>query len=89
MEGFLAAFRTMGEDELFVLNTYDALDPYMVTDCTAKTMTALLSRYADFELGEMLSPAGENVMGEEYYEFYADEEQLQDLVVDLFYAPKK
>lgn len=89
MEAFLPAFRDEGEDEAFVLKTYQAVSPYMVTDCTAKTMTALVSRYGDFKLGEMISPEGENVMGEQYYEFHADEEQLKSLIVDLFYAPKK
>ena len=89
MEAFLPAFRDEGEDEAFVLKTYQAVSPYMVTDCTAKTMTALVSRYGDFKLGEMISPEGENVMGEQYYEFHADEEQLKSLIVDLFYVQKK
>lgn len=89
MENFLIAFRAKGDDEVFVLETYDAVSPYMVTDCTSKTMTSLLSRYGDYALGDMISPAGENVMGEQYYEFHVDEEQLRKLVVDLFYAPKK
>ena len=31
---------------------------------------------------------GENKLGEEYYEFYADEEKLDALILQLFYAPK-
>lgn len=88
MEGFLAAFRQKGDDEVFVLDTYDAVSRYIVTDCSAKTITTLLSRYADYDLGELISPEGENVMGEQYYEFYADEEKLDALVLRLFYAPK-
>lgn len=88
MENFLTAFRAKGDDEVFVLETYDAVSPYMVTDCTSKTMTSLLSRYGDYALGDMISPAGENVMGEQYYEFHVDEDKLNELVVDLFYAPK-
>ena len=37
----------------------------------------------------MVTPEGENVIGDEYYEFYPDEEKLDELIVRLFYAPKK
>jgi hypothetical protein len=35
-----------------------------------------------------VSPEGENVLGEKYYEFHVDEEKLDELIVRLFYAPK-
>jgi hypothetical protein len=49
----------------------------------------LLSKYASYDVGEVVSPAGENVMGEQYFEFYVDEENLMELVLRLFYAPKE
>jgi hypothetical protein len=48
-----------------------------------------MSKYASDTLGEVASPAGEYVMGEEYMEFYLDEENLKELVLRLFYAPKE
>jgi hypothetical protein len=50
---------------------------------------SLVSRYATYEIGRILSPEGENVMGETYFEFYADQDSVLQLTLDLFYAPKE
>ena len=39
-------------------------------------------------MGQICSIRGENVLGEQYYEFYPDAEALDALILDLFYAPK-
>ena len=88
MRGFLTAFRQANEDESFVLNTYEQVEPYIVTDCSAKALSSMLSRYADYELVEVVSPKGENRVGEQYMEFYVDEEALDSLILRLLYAPK-
>ena len=49
----------------------------------------MLERYEGYTLNEIVTPEGENVMGEEYYEFYPEEEKLDELILRLFYAPKK
>jgi hypothetical protein len=36
-----------------------------------------------------VTPEGENVIGDDHYEFYVDAEMLDELIVRLFYAPKK
>ena len=89
IQGFSQALRAkIDSDATFVISTYEELEPYIVTDCSAKLMTSLLEQYSSYSIGKMLSPAGENVMGEKYFEFYVDEEDLKDLVLQLFYAPK-
>lgn len=87
-EGFLDALQPKLDDEAFFLSTYDELAPYMVTDCSATVLSSIANRYGDYALGEILSPEGENELGEEYYEFHADEEALDELILKLFYAPK-
>lgn len=89
MEGFLAAFGEKSGDETFFLSAYDEIKPYMVTDCSATVLSGIVSRYGGYELGEVISPEGENVLGGEYYEFHADEEALDELILDLFYAEKQ
>ena len=89
IDSFLSVLRRkVTEDSQFVLDAYDAVSPYMVTDCSAKVISGMMQRYAEFDLVEMVSPEGENVLGETYYEFYVDEESLDKLVLRLFYAPK-
>ena len=85
MESFLACAEGDGN---FLINTFEAISPYIVTNCSANTLNGFLNRYAGFALGEVVTPKGENVIGEMYYEFYPDEEALDELVLRLFYAQK-
>ena len=90
MDGFVEAFRAKratGAD--FILDAYEAVAPYMVTDCSANLIASMIQRYEDYQIGQILSPAGENVMGETYFEFHADEAALKELVLQLFYAEKE
>lgn len=88
MDSFLAAFRATEPDEAFLTSVYEAVDPYVVTDCSVTVLTGMVSRCGSYALTGVLAPPGENVMGEEYFEFYADQEQLDRIVLELFYAPK-
>lgn len=89
MENFAQAFRTKVENsDTFALTAYQDISPYIVTDCSGNVLTSMMSRYGSFELKEIVTPEGENVMGKEFMEFYVDEEQLDDLIIRLFYAEK-
>lgn len=87
--GFMDAFRNkVGEGESFALSLYEQVSPYIVTDCSTTVLTSMMERYADYEIVEIVSPEGKNIMGEEYYEFHVDEEKLDDLILRLFYVAK-
>ena len=89
INAFMTAFNArVTNSDTFILTTYDKVAPYIVTDCSVNTLTALVSRFADYALEDVYSPEGENILTEEYYEFHLDHEALKDLVLDLFYAPK-
>ena len=75
--------------ESFVAEVYGEMAPYMVTDCSATVISSLLQRCRQYRLDRILTLEGSNVLGEEYYEFYADEEKMDALILELFYAPKK
>ncbi len=60
---------------------------YLVTDLTANRLSWLLEDFAQAEFQGVVTPEGEAVVGEEYMEFYADEESLRELVIGLFYEP--
>lgn len=88
VDGFVEAFRRKQAEESFILDTYEEVSPYIVTDCSANVISGMISRYGHYTVGQVISPEGKNVLGEEYYEFYADEEALDKLILELFYAPK-
>ena len=51
-------------------------------------MAGKLTVRTDYTVAGFVSPEGKNVLGEKYYEFYPDEEKLDELILRLFYAPK-
>lgn len=90
MTGFLTALNETAENSRSSLMTaFDDASPYMVTDCTTKTLGSMLDRFGDYELGDIISVAGENVMGKQYMEYHVDEEALDALIISRLYAPKK
>lgn len=86
---FLPAMRAKNEEsDTFALRTYEKIAPYIVSDCSVNVLTGMMQRYTDYSIGEHVTPEGTNVLGESYYEFYADEENLEDLILRLFYREK-
>jgi len=89
IESFVRAFRdSLNGEESFILETYETVSPYVLSDCSVNTLSNMLNRYSAFTIDRIVTPEGENVLGETYYEFYLDEEKLDPLILELFYAPK-
>ncbi len=89
MESFVSAFsEKVKESDTFVLETYEKISPYIVSDCSINSMSAMLNRYADYTLSDVVTPEGENVLTEKYVEFYVDEVKLNELMLDMFYMKK-
>lgn len=89
MENFVTAFNAkVKESDTFVLETYDEVAPYIVSDCSVNSLSSMLSRYADYTLREIVTPQGDNVLTDNYMEFHADKAQLEELVLRMFYTEK-
>ncbi len=88
MKGFVEAFKQANQEESFVLNTYESVSDYIVTNFTTKSISATMNQYKDYALGEVITPDGQNKLDGEHYEFYADEQALDALILRLLYAPK-
>ena len=73
----------------FLVSVYDQVAPYIVTDCSANTLSGMMNRYADFTVEAAVTPEGENRIIDGYYQFHVDEEKLDALILDIFYRPKK
>lgn len=90
MKGFMEALKAkLDEDSGSVVSIYEQVSDYMVTDVSVNVLSGMMDRYAEYELVEIVSPEGENVLGEQYYEYYVDEAKLDELIVRLLYAPKR
>ena len=89
IESFVTSFRnSLNGEESFILKTYETVAPYVLSDCSINTLSNMLSRYSAYTINRIVTPEGENILGDTYYEFYLDEEKLDPLILDLFYAPK-
>jgi len=75
-------------DQSFVNTLVGAVSPMVVTDMNKGAMANLTSRAVEYELLPILTIDGEAVQGNGgFMEFYPDEESLQKVVLEAFYAP--
>ena len=89
VNGFLTALSGKSDGNTnFLLTVYEQLAPYLVTDCSFNTFSALMERYQGFTLGDTMTPEGENIIVNSFYEFHLDEAKMDALILELFYRPK-
>ncbi|MBD5523907.1 MAG: LCP family protein [Lachnospiraceae bacterium] len=75
------------EDVSVALSLYQAISPQMVTDVSAYEaayLASVLSNYK-FDQNSFYMMQGETVRGEEFEEFYPDEDALYEMILDVFY----
>ncbi len=58
---------------------------YMLTDLSASRLSKLFEKLCNAECLGIVTPEGEAVLGDEYMEFYADDESVKEIVISLFY----
>lgn len=82
-----AAVAAMKADITFPVSLYNTLSRYMVTDISVDEVSYLAVQAAGygFSREDMHTLEGETVQGEQFEEFYADEEALYRLIIDVFY----
>ena len=76
------------DDEEFIVETSVKMSDYMLSDCSIEKLQNLLKKISAYDFGGIYTLEGESVVGEEFIEFYPDEESLKKTVVELFYKPK-
>ncbi len=76
-------------DEEFLVKLIEAMEDYVVYDSTDQRMMSLAERIDEYEFLGIREIEGESRVGEEFLEFYPDEEALWDILIDLFYIPQK
>lgn len=79
----------MESDEGFVLSALLQVNAYLVSDCTIERLSELAELMSEADVQNIRTLEGEASEGEEFMEFYPDEDALQALVMDVFYAPEQ
>ena len=83
----VAAKSAFKEDIGVVSDIYNSITPYMTTDVTFDEVAYLAPEIVDysFDSNSFYMIEGETVQGEEFEEYYVDEEALYDLIINIFY----
>lgn len=85
-ERAMEAFR---ENPSFVAKTYAAVDPYMVTNMSNDQFVKLMESAAAGGTVTQWTVPGTGVEGENYDEFYADDDVLYEKIMETFYIEEE
>jgi len=76
------------EDQSYTGRLYDALAPYLVTNCARGRLINEVWFARDYERAETMLPKGTHRMGSDgFMQFEADADDLKRIVLELFYEP--
>ncbi len=78
----------VAEDDSFIASTALKMTDYLVSDCSGNRLEALLNRLSEYDINTVLDISGNSVVGEEFMEFYPDEDSVMNIVVECFYELK-
>ena len=76
-------------DAEFTVRLVDAMDEYVVYDSSDKKMQQFAEKFDEYEFLGIKEIEGESKEGEEFMEFYPDDDSIMKNVIDLFYIQKK
>lgn len=72
-------------DTEYAFNVITALSEYMVTDMYLDELANTANELTEYESNGIYTIEGESVVGDEFMEFYPDENSITEVVAELFY----
>ena len=84
-DAFTEKLKGMDIDEDFLLSCYDDVEEYIVTNADEGIFGEVAEKLNAYERKQTIIPPGEAKVGEKYMEFYVNEDELKDIVIDVFY----
>ena len=83
---FLAQAKNSGQNEASITKVYNSISEYMVTSMDFAKLASDALEYG-FDASRMYTIPGKTVMGEQFEEYYVDEDALYQMILDIFYEP--
>lgn len=77
--------RLVKEDKNFIIDASIKMSDYIVSDRSVNQLQELAKKFTEYEFVGIKSIVGESKKGEEFMEFYADNDSLTEIVVESFY----
>lgn len=81
--------KMIAQDDMFVINASTQIADYLVSDRTVTQLQELINKISQYDFVEFCDIEGELKVGDKFMEFTPDKEAIMDLVIELFYEPKK
>ena len=75
-------------DEEFIIQLLEEMDAYVVYDSSDQKMQKLTKKFEDYKFLGIRELEGLAKQGEEFIEFYPDEDSIWEIAIDLFYTPR-
>lgn len=80
-DGFsVSARRAFNSDSDFAVKAIKKLSPLLLSDMSPEQLSDLAVRFDKYTLNPIQTPQGELILGDEYFEFYADKDNLWDII---------
>lgn len=78
------AKESFNSDSEFAMKLLEKLSGYLQSNMTAQQLSDVIGRLDKAAISPIRSPEGELVLGEEYYEFYVDEDSMWEIVKSAY-----
>ena len=85
MEAFTDAARTaLSKNEDLFLDAFKAAEPFLCTDLTVEQISDMVEDLNGYTVLPTVTPEGLYIMGDQFAEYYLDDDALQQCVIDTF-----
>ena len=81
--------KKISESSDSISEIFNTLDPYLVTDCNTGVLSTFGDRILEYDFSGVVTISGETTIGEDGIEFYADDDDLTQKVINIFYTPEQ
>lgn len=76
-------------DDKFIINSSIKMADYIISDRSVTQMQELAKRVGEYDFEGIKTIEGESKKGEQFMEFYADNQSIEEIVIELFYEPNR
>ncbi|MBQ3012467.1 MAG: LCP family protein [Clostridia bacterium] len=84
-DAFAEKAKSVEIDEELLLQCFEDVENHIVTNADDGIFREITEKLSTYEKKKTIIPPGEAKVGQKYMEFYVDEEELKDIVIDVFY----
>ena len=89
VEALAEKVQNLGDDFSISAEQISLLSDYVISDCSIDELKRMAEEFVNYEIQPMQDIKGTALKGEEYMEFYPDQQALEEQILELFYEVKE